>query len=179
VTVPGEDIGPQSRRAATFEPPVQLSVLDRLVDETPRVPAERPQTREESVQALQAGVRRHLEWLLNTRRSLVTVAPELTEVQLSLLRFGLPDLSSLPRTRDAQARLARGIAEVIALFEPRLRGVRVTPVDPPTDAGLRAEIRFKIEARLRMESAPEGVAFDGVFDFRLGGYRVGGAGSDA
>ena len=49
---------------------VTLSVLDRLTDNDPKSPTvEAPLSRAESVRALKAGVRRDLEWLLNTRRT--------------------------------------------------------------------------------------------------------------
>ena len=48
--------------------PVTLSVLDRLIDNDPKNNSEVPLTRPQSLRELRAGLKRDLEWLLNTRR---------------------------------------------------------------------------------------------------------------
>lgn len=162
------------RRASAFEPPVQLSVLDRLVDPSADLPPSHPAARAESIRALRASVRRHLEWLLNTRRPLVAIPEELEEVRQSLLRFGLPDISSLGRTRATQQLLARAIRETIRQFEPRLdvRDVVVMPPDAAGSQGSAVDLRFMIHAQLRVELIPEGVQFDSVLDLTPGDYRL-------
>jgi type VI secretion system protein ImpF len=145
--------------------PVQSSVLDRLIDRAPQEPADLPPTRDASVRALHAAVREHLEWLLNTHRPL-EVPSEYERAHRSLLRYGLPDLATLAHQGVTRSRLAREIEEAIRLFEPRLAGVRVIPLERPPEAdarpamSLRSGMRFRIEARLRMEPTPERVVFD-------------------
>lgn len=171
----GATTGSHAQRRADVERPVQRSLLDRLTDEEPYVAAERLPTREASVAALKVAVRRDLEWLLNTRRDLLTLPAELGEARRSMLRYGLPDLSSLPREGgDTGVRLARVVEEALALFEPRLAQVRVTAaVDP--GVAWRAELRFTIEGLLRLDPAPERVVFDTVLEVARGEYQVRGA----
>src|ERR1700722_18345008 len=74
---------------------VTLSVLDRLMDNDPKSPTvEAPLTRAESVRALKQGVRRDLEWLLNTRRNPDDPEFSRVETENSVYNYGLPDFSS-------------------------------------------------------------------------------------
>src|ERR1022692_61546 len=50
--------------------PVTLSVLDRLIDKDPKVSMEVPLTRAQSLRELKIAIKRDLEWLLNTRRTI-------------------------------------------------------------------------------------------------------------
>jgi type VI secretion system protein ImpF len=172
---PGAATGPWAQRRGDVERPVQASLLDRLTDEEPFVSTERLPSREASVAALRVAVRRDLEWLLNTRQDLLTLAPELAEARRSFLRYGLPDVSSLPREGgNTAARLARAVEQAVALFEPRLAQVRVTAAADPGVAW-RPELRFTIEGLLRIDPAPERVVFDTVVEMARGEYQVRGA----
>ncbi|HEX3276550.1 MAG TPA: type VI secretion system baseplate subunit TssE [Gemmatimonadales bacterium] len=154
---------------------VRGSVLDRLIDERPRDTAEVPPSWTDSVRDLKIAVRRDLEWLLNTRR-IAEPAPEAyEELNRSLYHYGFPDITSLGRdARDTRTRLVRRIEETLALHEPRLAGVRVTLAE--TEADNRRQLRFLIEALLRMEPNPEQVAFDTVLEIASGEYHVKGGG---
>ena len=60
-----------------------------------------------------------------------------------VLAWGLPSLDSITRrSLDNKRRVARYIAETLRAFEPRLRSVRVTPVEE------EVEFQFRIEAKL-------------------------------
>lgn len=149
--------------------PVQLSVLDRLIDAEPERNQELPLTRAQSIKELKATVRRNLEWLLNTRRTIVPVADTLKEVQQSLFVYGLPDISSFYlRSSNDQEILLRSMKQVVSLFEPRLTNVKVV-LEPVNDARV---IRFGIEGLLRIDPAPEPVFFDTVLEPGCGQYFV-------
>src|SRR5579864_4573370 len=110
---------------------VTLSILDRLTDNDPKTPsAEAPLSRAESVRILRAGVKRDLEWLLNTRRIPDEPGAGLPETEGSLYNFGLPDFSTyaIASPKD-QTRLIRGLQIAVKLFEPRLVNVRIVPVE--------------------------------------------------
>lgn len=168
----GGATGAFAQRRADVERPVQTSLLDRLTDHEPRASAERAPTRAESVAALKRAVRRDLEWLLNTRRELAVVGEDCPEARRSFLRYGLPDVSSLPREGgDTAVRLARAVEEAITIFEPRLAQVRVIAAADPGMA-TRAEVRFTIEAMLRLDPEPERVVFDTVLELAKGEYQL-------
>src|SRR5579884_1025779 len=148
-----------------------LSLIDRLIDNDPRTPTDPYVTRAQSVRQLKGSLRRDLEWLLNTRRVAVPVPESMVELSRSLYNYGLPDFSSysLNSTKD-RARLLRAIESTISLFEPRLAGIKVTPVE--VAGGSSRVLRFQIEGMLLMDPAPEQVSFDTVLQLTNGEYQV-------
>jgi type VI secretion system protein ImpF len=150
---------------------VTLSVIDRLIDRDPRASSEVPLSRAQSVRHLKEGVRRDLEWLLNTRRVAFEPDESLAELNRSLYMYGLPDLSShsVASSKD-QARLLRAIQSIIKLFEPRLVNVRIEQLQ---DAGSGPfSLRLRIEAALMVDPAPEHVSFDTVIELKSGACQV-------
>lgn len=155
------------------EGPVTLSVVDRLVDLEPNRKLEPPLTRAQSVRELKAALRRDLEWLLNSRRTIEESPASLKEVVRSLYNYGLPDVASLYlRSPKDQAYLLESIRTAIEVFEPRLLNVKVTLESAAED---KRVIRFAIEGLLRMDPAPEQVFFDTVLEPTSGQYQVKGS----
>jgi type VI secretion system protein ImpF len=150
------------------------SVLDRLIDFEPRVSTEPPASRPRTLAQLKESVKRDLEWLLNCKRSPEPVPIGLPHLERSLLTFGMPDLSasSLLNAHD-QDSLRRAIETAIRRFEPRLTGVSVSQVQ-----GLERDrsIRFRIDAMLRIDPAPEPVTFDSVLQLTSKAFLVKGDG---
>ncbi len=158
-----------------IESAVQLSVLDRLIDEEPQRRAEAPLTRPQSLRALKASLRRDLEWLLNTRQPLDAAEYTSKDLQGSVYDYGLPDITSLSlRSAKDQGRLLRTIESTIALFEPRLQGVRVSLQSMGDNT---RSLHFLIEGMLRIDPAPEPIYFDTVLETSTGEYEVKGEGS--
>ena len=156
---------------------VRPSVLDRLVDDAPREPADSPTTLAESARAFRAAVLRDVEWLLNTRRIAVPAPDSCPEVQRSVYHFGVPDVTSMSSDSDpARQRLLRQVEECISTFEPRISGVRVSPAVVRDEEGGR-RIRFVVEGTLRMDPGPERVAFDTELEPSSGKFRVTGDGN--
>jgi type VI secretion system protein ImpF len=158
-----------------IERTVQPSLLDRLTDADPRSSADPAITLSESVRRFKASIQRDLEWLLNTRR-IPEPMPEDWFEQLphSVYYYGIPDITSLSRdTRESRMIVLRDIEDAIATFEPRLSDVRITVVEVEGEQ-FRRELRFHIEATLRMDPTPEQVVFDTVLNFASGEYDVAG-----
>jgi len=150
---------------------VTQSVLERLIDRDPKISADIPPTRAQSVRQLKASLRRDLEWLLNTRQTPEAAGPEYQELTHSLFNFGLPDLTSLnwESGRD-RTRLARAIEGVLSTFEPRLKRVKVLPIGEVS--ATQHVLRFQIEGMLDMNPAPEHISFDTVLQLSSGEYTV-------
>jgi type VI secretion system protein ImpF len=141
-----------------------------LLDDRPEESREAPASRQTSLRLLKNAVRRDLEWLLNTRREDDERSAELTEVSRSLALFGLPDFAgSNVATSDGRETLRRQVETAVAVFEPRLEGVRVAfeKVDE-----MERSVRFRIEAHLRVEPTPEPVVFDTMLRVGSGEVRV-------
>jgi type VI secretion system protein ImpF len=146
------------------------SVLDRLIDEDPDRELESSQSRAKGIEDLKQAVKRDLEWLLNTRRDVIGVPSSLKELTNSLAVYGLPDFSTFSIKNSSDQVRMQGILEgAISSFEPRLESVTVTLV-PVRD--LEQKLRFRIDARLRIEPAPEPVTFDTVLQAVSNQYTV-------
>ena len=163
------------RRVDDYNTAVTLSVLDRLIDNSPDTSVEPIPVRSVSVRQLKDGLRRDLEWLLNTRRIAVPPDESLKEVNRSLHVYGLPDFTSysLNSPKD-QTKLVRFLHATVKLFEPRLANVRIVPLEGAS--GKTRTLRFRIEGMLIMDPAPEHVSFDTVLELTSGEYEVQNAG---
>jgi type VI secretion system protein ImpF len=160
---------------AELERTAEPSVLDRLVDLDRGASSDRPVSRAESVRRVMEGVRRDIEQLLNSRRIHTAMPEGLPELASSLYFYGLPDITTAGRDAPAaRNRLARQLEETIATFEPRLADVKITLL--PTDRTQFGEMRFTVEAVLRMDPTPERVTFDTLLDSGRGAVAVTGGG---
>lgn len=146
------------------------SLLDRLTDLEPRNRHEAAANRAQALRQIKASLRRDLEWLLNTRRTTIPVPDWTRELRYSLFRYGLPDITEYSLTSSLdQDRLTSEVEEAVETFEPRLMNVTVNM--QPASAGTR-QLKFSIEALLRIEPAPERVLFDTTLEMTSGEYRV-------
>jgi type VI secretion system protein ImpF len=150
---------------------VTPSLLDRLIDREPRQLDDSQTTRAQSVRHLKAALRRDLEWLLNTRRNPEPAPDSMAELSQSLYNYGLPDFASvsLNNNKDRDWLLVE-VERCVALFEPRLRDVRVSFLESP---GLASRtLHFQIEGLLQMDPAPEQVSFDTMLQLTSGDYQI-------
>jgi len=139
-------------------PPLRLSVIDRLIDEEPKVKSEAPLTRSVSLAKLKAAVRRDLENLLNTRATPDILPEGSVEILRSVYVYGLPDITSMSANfLYEQDKLLQSIESAVATFETRLQGVRVSLVPI---GGMSRVLRFVIEGMLRIDPLPEHVVYD-------------------
>lgn len=143
------------------------SILDRLTDPTSAGTSGR--LGYTLLQMTQA-VRRDLEELLNTRQTNAGIPPHFVEVHRSIVGYGLPDFTAVnASTPSERARIGRIVETLISRYEPRLRDVRVTLVD--TDDQNDRTVRFRIDARLAVDPAPE-VEFETVLELLSGRTSV-------
>jgi type VI secretion system protein ImpF len=123
------------------------------------------------VKDLRDSVKRDLEAMFNTRREANDELPEeYRELRRSLLMYGLPDCTSFNLLSDTeQKRLQRSLEETIASFEPRLAHVQVQ-LEPLREHD--RTLRFRVNARLRIDPVPEPVAFSTVLLLHTQAYEV-------
>jgi type VI secretion system protein ImpF len=154
--------------------PVTLSVLDRLIDKDPENSSEVPLTRAQSLRELKQALKRDLEWLLNTRKTIDPAPESARETVRSVYQYGFADISSrsVLSTRD-HSDLIREMESAIAIFEPRLKRARVR-MEQVKGGGFRS-LSFVIEGLLCMDPAPEPVRFDTVLELGKGEYEIKGA----
>lgn len=147
---------------------LQPSVLDRLCDPESAGTA---MLSGYSVEQMVGAVLRDLNELLNTVQGVAAVPAEFPQTRDSIVCYGLPDLTSTPAvSNDQRQGIGRAIKRTIERFEPRLRAVKVTLLQPQEDL-TRLAIRFRVDARLAVDPAPD-VAFDTVLELGSGKYLV-------
>ena len=143
--------------------PLVPSILNRLIDDDPGVSSEPPRNRSQLLLDMKLAVRQDLENLLNSRRRNVSLPTRLPELAQSLLSYGVADFSGAgPATSKQREAFCRALEEVIRLNESRLLEVRVELASNP-EPGDRT-LRFKIDALLRADPAPEPVIFDSALE---------------
>ena len=160
--------------ASRFDHEIRItpSILDRLIDYDPRSSQESPKSRSTSLAELKQSVRRDLEWLLNTRHSVIDIPDTLEEVNRSLAVYGLPDLVGLDISNpDEQSGLVKAIENALAIFDPRFTNPKIT-LEPISNVD--RVLKFRIEATLDIEPTPEPVVFDTVLKMGSSDFTVNG-----
>jgi type VI secretion system protein ImpF len=153
------------------ERPVTVSVLDRLLDDETGVTHEAVPTRSQSLRTLKSSLRRDIEWLLNTRTPVHPLPEGDSELKRSVYNYGLPDVQSLgAKSESNYDQVARLMEDALATFEPRVANVRVTPAENNDNKSFT--LRFIIEGMLRIDPAPEYIAFDTALELSSGEYEV-------
>jgi type VI secretion system protein ImpF len=138
--------------------PLRLPLLDRLLDDEPKIKSEAPMNRSTSLARLKTAVRRDLENLLNTRRTPDYIPEGSVEILRSVYYYGLPDITSMPANfLYEQTKLLQSIETAVKTFEARLDGVKVSLVPV---AGQSRVLRFVIDGMLRIDPLPEHVVYD-------------------
>ncbi len=143
--------------------PLQPSVLDRLIDEDPDRQSDQPKSRGQSLAELRAAVRRDLEAILNTRHRCRSWPAALTELERSLLNYGIPDFTSAFMGTEASREWFReAVEDAIRRCEPRFQRVDVRLMDNADR--LDRTIRFRVEALIHADPAPEPIVFDSTIE---------------
>ncbi len=141
------------------EQPLTPSVLDRLIDDRPDESRDAPKARNQTLREVKLSLQRDLENLLNTRRRATGFPADLTELELSLVNYGLPDIAGAELgSIENREEFARTVADTIRRFEPRFQEVDVRMLENADP--LERTLRFRIDALLRADPAPEPVVFD-------------------
>lgn len=142
---------------------VQLSPLDRLLDDEPDRDRDRPLSSGEALSLLRRAVRRDIEALLNAKRRWRSLPPELGELPSSVAGYGLPDYTAGSMGDPASREQFRAEVErTIRLFEPRFAQLSVTLVR--SENLLDSTLYMRIDGLLHAEPAPEPISFNTIVD---------------
>ena len=149
---------------------LRASILDRLIDHEPGISREPVPYCLVSIGQIKASVVRDLENLLNTRRQILILPVEYSQVNGSLFVYGLQDFTSKnPGSPFVKQQLRQDIEKTISQFEPRLKNVSV---HLETTAQNKRTLRFRIKGMLVVEPVAEPVTFDTYFDANKGEYII-------
>ena len=151
--------------------PLIPSILDRLIDEEPEIKREPPKSRHQVMRDMKNSVRRDLEFLLNTRRRIIQPEDELTELALSVVNYGISDFTgSVLGSSDAREEFIRNLEMIIRKYEPRFVSVKLDLLE--NSEKMDRTLRFRVEALLHAEPAPEPVIFDTQMEPSTGVFEV-------
>jgi type VI secretion system protein ImpF len=152
--------------------PLVPSILDRLLDDEPDNRHELPKSRNQILREMKLSVRRDLENLLNTRWRCLDWPPDLDELDVSLVTYGLPDFTGTGMaTAQQREQLRRVVEQAVRKFEPRFKSAKVVLLENPDE--LDRTLRFRIDALLYAEPAPEPVVFDSQLEPVTSTFEVG------
>jgi type VI secretion system protein ImpF len=139
------------------------SLLDRLIDEAPDVMRDPTRSRAQQLTALRDAVRRDLEALLNTHCCCVSPPQEFEELRQSVVEYGVKDfLSAFGGASAFREDFRSSMEQAIRRFEPRFVSVEVSLREDEDHAD--RTLRFRIDALMYAEPAPELVSFDSQLD---------------
>ena len=154
--------------------PLIPSILDRLIDLEPHRRQEPPMGRTQVLAQMKQSVARDLQNLLNTRCRATSWPEGLEQLNRSLAAYGIPDCVGINTgARQQQEHLRRMLLRAVETFEPRLFNIRVAVAD--TSDVTDRTLRFRIDAMLRVDPAPEPVAYDSTLEPTSGDFSVRGA----
>ena len=146
---------------------VRASLWDRLVDDHPREETESMPLRVYTPEQLRAAVQRDLEWLLNTRCA--PSAEDLDWRNRTVIDYGIPDFGTFfTRNPEDWRLIAEILQHTIQAYEPRLREVRVTPLQTPHTN----QLRVTLNALLKVDDVEEPITFPMVLSEHGGKVTV-------
>lgn len=139
------------------------SVLDRLFDDEVHNKTEHDPDHHQLLKQLRNSIRRDLELLLNTRFYISEPPDSFTELEKSLLNYGLPDLATVNIIDiDKRNEFSRKLEKTLNYFEPRFKSVKVSFLNN-SDSTDRT-LRFRIDAIIYADPLPEVVVFDSILE---------------
>ena len=139
------------------------SIFDRLIDDEPHIKIEAERSKHQQIQSLRASVLRDLEGLLNTRYKMLSPHSQHIESQTSLLNYGMPDLATINIINDdKQKEFIHDLERILRQYEPRFKSVNVTFVK--NENSVDRTLRFRVNATLYADPAPEVIVFDSILE---------------
>ena len=155
-----------------LDQPLLPSVVDRLLDANPESTRDPPKSRGQHLAEMRRAVRRDLEALLNTRQRCVSWPNDLSELDDSLISYGIRDFASLNLATTGQREaFCRDVESVIRRNEPRFVSVSVSLLENSDEVD--RTMRFRIEALMYADPAPETIVLDSFVDPAARGIKVG------
>lgn len=141
----------------------RASILDRLLDDEPQTQTDIDKSRHQQLRELRDSVRRDLQNLLNTRHRMISPPEEYSHLEISLLNYGLPDLAAINiADLEKKRSFTRLLEKILSDFEPRFKTVKVQHITNTNTTD--RTLKFRIDATLYADPAPEIVVFDSMLD---------------
>ena len=142
---------------------LRASVLDRLIDQDPGNQIDKDHGQHQKLKELRNSVRRDLENLFNTRVRMLEPDENYSQLQHSILNYGLPDLATVNLANIEKRReFVEEMQRLLLAFEPRFKTVNVSYIENGDTADRM--LKFRIDGTLYADPSPEAVVFDSVLE---------------
>lgn len=142
---------------------IRPSILDRLIDEDPTNALDNDKSHAQYLRDLRNSVKRDLENLMNTRFRMQAPPEQLAQLEKSLLNYGLPDLATVNIADiEKKRQFIKDLERTLITYEPRFKTIKVIHIENK-ELNDRT-LRFRIDATLYADPAPETIIFDSVLD---------------
>jgi type VI secretion system protein ImpF len=153
---------------------LQPSLLDRLLDDEPRVQKESRTQRIQTLAQHRASVLRDLEWLMNTDNAeSVHDLSEFPHISASVINYGMPALAGRALSAVDIGEIEDRLAEVIRTFEPRIISstVQVKATYSDESSSVNA-LMFEIQGELWATPVPLKLFLKTNVDLETGNIRI-------
>lgn len=150
---------------------INASLLDKLIDDDPQENRFDENYKGINLVQLRKNVRRDIENLLNAKVPWNTWPNCYSELDRSLVNYGLQDFSSMAvGSLEGRQLLCQKVKETILRFEPRFIEVNVETVD--NEQSIDRILKLRINALLYADPDPEYISFDSEVEPVHLGMRV-------
>lgn len=142
---------------------LQPCLLDRLFDDQPRRLSEGKQEKVVSLARFKEGVKRDIEWLLNSKTRFDHLdATAFSEIRYSVLNYGVRDFTGLSSENLSAADIERSIHRALTAYEPRIlresltvRHLAVAEDDADAEIKLINALDFEISGKVWADPTPQ------------------------
>ena len=136
---------------------LQPCLMDRLFDDEPRRRSESREEKVISVKQFREGVKRDIEWLLNSKSRFYDLDDDKEEVRSSVLNYGIRDFTGLSSENLSLKTLEKVIRDSLAIYEPRLipDELKVTAINTRFESDKVNALSFEISGKIWAEPLPQ------------------------
>lgn len=136
---------------------LQPCLMDRLFDDEPRRQSESREEKVITVKRFREGVKRDIEWLLNSKSRFYDLEDDLSDVRDSVLNYGIRDFTGLSSENLSLSTLERVIRNSLTVYEPRLipNELNVKAVNASSELKKVNALSFEISGKIWAEPLPQ------------------------
>ncbi|MGK0309737.1 MAG: type VI secretion system protein ImpF [Lentimonas sp.] len=136
---------------------LQPCLMDRLFDDEPRRKSESREDKVVSVKRFREGVKRDIEWLLNSKSRFYDLNDDLHRVRDSVLNYGIRDFTGLSSENLSLKTLENIIRNALIVYEPRLitDELEVKAVNASSEMKKINALSFEISGKIWAEPLPQ------------------------
>ena len=136
---------------------LQPCLLDRLFDDEPRRQSESREEKVVSLKRFREGVKRDIEWLLNSKSHFYDLEEDQYLIKDSVLNYGIRDFTGLSSENLSLRAVENVIYNSLVVYEPRLipSELEVRAVSSDSESQKINSLSFEITGKIWAEPLPQ------------------------